>query len=105
MTTPAELLEPLDWTVYACQCPVCAGKCPNRATHVVAIHALENCNGPDLDPFGNRIQIRCYECTLKLQRHVAHRLAALAMDGPLACPGCGAPVASVSDIVRSVSEL
>ena len=106
MTAPdLEVLQALDWSEIQCQCAHHRHACPNRATHVVAIHAIEACNQPGLDPFGNRIELRCYACVLRLQAEVGYRLLKLREWGLAACGGCGAPLAEIADVVREVSEL
>lgn len=106
MTTPSDLeaLIPLDWQTVSCQCTQHRHPCKNYATHVVHIHAISACNEPGLH-HGNRVEIRCYECVLRLQAEVGYRLMKLNTWGLCACATCGAPVAEVGDVVRAVEEL
>jgi hypothetical protein len=98
------LFEALDWHQYACQCSQHSRTpCPNRATHVVEIHALHACNEPGLNPFGNRVEIRCFECVMRLTAEVGTQLATRFGVGE--CASCGAPVAVVGDVVRNFREL
>lgn len=100
----AETLSALNWDTYSCQC-VHGHICGNRAEFVVHIHALDRCNTPGLDPFGNRVEIRCGVCVARLRTEVGEKLALLAPWGRPACSGCGAPVSAVGDVVRSVEKL
>lgn len=43
-------LAALDWGGITCQS---GAGCTNRASYVVHLHAVDECNDPDLDPFGN----------------------------------------------------
>ncbi|RFZ15041.1 hypothetical protein VIMS_02471 [Mycobacterium marinum] len=99
-----ETLAALDWGTYQCQCEH-HHKCAERAVVVVYIHAIDNCNLPGLDPFGNRVEIRCGPCLQKLRAHVAESLERLKPFGRPACEGCGAPLATVGDVIRGVVTL
>ncbi len=96
-----DFLRHHDWAEITCQCP--CHPCDGRARYVVAIHALHACNQPGLDPFGNRIELRCGHCVARLHLDVATKLGRLVRPGQ--CDGCGAPVREVDDVIRSVSEL
>ena len=105
MTAPElEILEALDWSEIQCQCAHHHKACPNRATHVVHVHALHACNEPGLQ-FGNRVELRCYECLLKLQAEVHFRVKRLCQWGIGECDSRSAPVADMRDVVRDWSEL
>lgn len=101
--TQANTLAALDFYDIACQCPV--HRCTEHARYVVHLHAIHACNSAGLDPFGNRIQIRCESCTRRLQLEVAQKLRALRPWGHRPCEGCGAPIAAVGDVVRELVEL
>lgn len=106
MTAPEiETLTALDWNDYACQCPVC-GPCDNRATHIVEIHAIGRCNNPGLNDYGNRIEIRCYECVVRLFAYLTEQLQRLnSRYHYCECESCGAPIENPRDIVREVVPL
>lgn len=99
----AETLSALNWDTCACQCT--AHSCAQPARYVVHVHALHRCNTPGLDPFGNRVQIRCEPCVRRLQAEVAQKLARLKPWGMPPCETCGAPIAALSDIIRELVEL
>lgn len=104
MTASPELsIAHLDWPTIQCQCPV--HDCKDNAGWVVAIHAIGRCNRRGLDPDGNRVELRCRPCVERLHAEVAEKLGRLVNLGLLACPGCGAPINNVSDIIRSVEAL
>lgn len=106
MTTanPVDLFQALDWTTSGCNCPCHPHGCGNRATHVVEIHALHRCNEPGLT-FGNRVELRCVECLLRLQAEVHFRLKELSRWGVGECGSCGAPVTRMTDVVRDWREV
>ena len=94
----------LNFFEIGCQCT--EHPCPNRATHIVEIHAIDRCNEAGFDPFGNRVELRCFACVVALRQKVAEQLGAARADTRrYACKGCGAPVAAVGDVVRGVKEL
>lgn len=93
----------LDFRAIGCQCPM--HECHGDAAYVVAIHAVNACNQPGLDPFGNRVRILCGHCVGRLHMEVAERLDALAKWGIVFCIGCQAPLVEASDVIRSVGEL
>ena len=97
---PDTSIQHLDFTEYGCACP--CHPCPNRATHVVHIHALHRCNDAGL-LYGDRVELRCFECVLKLCAEVRGRLKN--RWGVGMCETCGAPVADVIDVVREIEEL
>lgn len=103
-TQPVDAIAHLDWNTIACQCPSHRTPCNARATHLVRIHALHACNQPGLY-YGNRVELRCYECLLRLIAEVSYRLDKLRQWGIPCCSSCGAPMVTVGDVVRSWEEL
>ncbi|WP_094359947.1 hypothetical protein [Mycobacterium marinum] len=99
-----ETLAALDWGTYQCQCEH-GHKCTNRATVVVYRHAINACNQPGLDQFGNYVEIRCGECLNKKRAEIAEKLARFKPWGFPPCEGCGAPLATVGDVIRGVVTL
>lgn len=101
----AETLAALDWGTYRCQCRH-KHACDNPAAYIVHIHCIDNCNNPDADPFGNRIEIRCSTCLVTLRTDIAAKLRQLKPWGQPACAGCGgAPIAEITDVIRDVTPL
>jgi hypothetical protein len=98
----------LDFLDYGCQCPAHPNHqpCPNTAVYTVTLHNVGNCNEPGLT-FGNRVELRCPDCTHKLQTDIQCRLAALnaATNHRLQCDGCGAPMTELRDILRGIERL
>lgn len=102
MSTDTEILRALDWTGIACQCP--EHECTNTAEHAVRIHALFRCHEAGLSN-GNRVELRCTDCVQALHVEVFYRLAEInRWTLPWHCT-CGAPLSSVSDVIRSVVRL
>lgn len=102
-----DTLAELDWHTYQCQCPQHTGPrgCREPARYILHIHAINRCNQPGLDPFGNRIEIRCRACLKRFKAHVAYQLWKLNRWGPNACETCGAPITRLSDVLREVVKL
>lgn len=99
---PDTSIAHLDFTEYACSCP--CHPCTNRATHAVHIHALHRCNQAGL-AYGNRVELRCYECVLKLWAEIHYRLKKARKWGVGECETCGAPIVHAADIIRAIEEL
>lgn len=98
MTAEATLAA-LDWKRVTCQSP---HGCTRAATLVVAHHAVDTCNGPDTDPFGNIVEILCDECLVAL----AGALVRMYVRGRLlACLTCGRPIKELSDILSKENDL
>ena len=100
-----DALARLDWQEYTCQCLMHADGCRNRASFVVAIHAIDCCNRPGVDPYGNRIEILCLWCLATLRVEISERLRRIREHGLATCEGCGAPLSFVDDVVRGVMPL
>lgn len=101
----AETLTALDWHAYACQCDQHGTTgCPHPATHTVHIHAIDTCDRPEYGHHGNRIQLRCTECLHRLRTEIRQRLHRIAWARP-ACQTCGAPLTTVTDIIRAATPL
>lgn len=103
-TQPLDAIKHLDFHEIRCQCEQHLHACPNRASHMVRIHNLHNCNEPGLQ-YGNRVELRCYECVLRLIAEVSYRLDKLCRFGIVECASCGSPMVTVGDVVRSWEEL
>lgn len=99
-----DTLIALDWINYQCQCPHHGDTgCHQPARYTLAIHAINTCNQPDLDHFGNRIEIRCAECTTRLWANIRATLGMF--TGRWECGSCGAPLVDVFDVLRSIEAL
>jgi hypothetical protein len=97
-----DLLLALDWHDITCQSE--AG-CTNRATHVVHRHAVDRCNQPNLDPFGNIVDILCIGCVRSLKVEILQQVDRITRCPEANCLTCGAPVQKLSDIMRKVVQL
>ncbi|BBX98411.1 hypothetical protein [Mycobacterium lacus] len=97
-----DTLMTLDWDDITCQSD--AG-CTNRATHTVHLHAVDACNTPGLDPYGNAVGILCVACLWSLEAQVMLEVRRLARYGVPHCLTCGTPVCEVTDILRGVATL
>lgn len=102
----ADTLADLDWHTLQCRCPHHGG-CTNQASLALHIHLLHNCNSPDADPFGNRIEIRCAHCAGLIQDEIAYSLRRLRRIGITSthCIGCGAPIAETEDVIREMRTI
>lgn len=95
------LLAVLDWSDYTCQW----WRCNNTAVNEVHTHVIDSCNNDDVcDPFGNTIHLLCDTHTSRLKLAAARRLEKNAKRRR-ACCSCGAPVITITDIIRSVTRL
>jgi hypothetical protein len=97
-----DTLAALDWHEITCQSE--AG-CANRATHVVHRHAVDKCNQPNLDPFGNTVDILCIGCVRSVKVEVLQQVDRITRCPCAYCLTCGAPVHKLSDIMRKVVQL
>lgn len=97
-----DTLAALDWRDVTCQSK--AG-CTNRATHIVHLHAVDKCNRPHADPFGNFIEIVCIACLWRAEAEALLQVGKLRRHADASCLTCGAPVTELSDIMRDVAEL
>jgi hypothetical protein len=104
--TPAnevsDMLAALDWHDITCQS---AAGCGNVATHVVHRHAVDKCNQPSLDPFGNVVEILCIGCVRGVKVEVMQQVDRIARCPGAYCLTCGAPVHKLSDVMRKVMQL
>jgi hypothetical protein len=95
-------LAVLDWHEFTCQSE--AG-CTNRATHIVHLHAVDQCSHPYLDSSGNIISILCAGCLSGIALEFLRQVERLKRFPDSCCLTCGAPVGKLTDIVREVSVL
>lgn len=95
--------------VVHCQCDQHRSVCRGRAEVIVELHLLGECNGPEANEDGNRVELLCLACAqhlwLEAQQRVEDLRDAAARVGmvPL-CTTCQAPVSNPSDLVRSVTR-
>ncbi|WP_396902752.1 hypothetical protein [Mycolicibacterium sp.] len=95
--------------VVHCQCDQHRKVCRGRAEFIVECHLLGECNGPEANEDGNRVELLCRACAqhlwLEAQQRTAELRAAASRVGmvPL-CTTCQAPASSPSDLVRSVTR-
>lgn len=71
-------LAALDWGGITCQS---GAGCTNRASYVVHLHAVDECNDPDLDPFGNTVEILCIACLWHVEAKVLLQVGRLPFPG------------------------
>ena len=95
-------LAALDWQTVTCQFE--AG-CTNHATYVVHRHAVDECNHPDVDPFGNIVEIVCIACLMRAEAEILVQVGQLRRSSGAYCLTCGAPMSELSDIMRDVVVL
>jgi len=100
--TETDFLRQHDWHTIRCQCPV--HPCDKRALFSVAIHQIDRCNDRGL-LHGDRIELRCDDCLLRLYRHVGESLRRVSRYGVARCGTCGSPIVIVADVVRRVVAL
>ncbi|CAM3068359.1 hypothetical protein BST27_26520 [Mycobacterium intermedium] len=97
-----DTLVALDWHGVTCQSE---SGCTNQATYIVSLHAVDRCNHPQLDPFGNVIEILCIACLWRAEAEVLCHVSRMRRHAETSCLTCGAPVAELSDIMRDVVAL
>ncbi|OBK25831.1 hypothetical protein A5634_25775 [Mycobacterium asiaticum] len=95
-------LAALDWQTITCQSDT---GCNNRATHIIHRHAVDECNRPHVDPFGNIVEILCIACLWRAEAEVLVQVGQLRRTSDAYCLTCGAPVSEASDIMRDVVDL
>jgi hypothetical protein len=96
------MLVALDWRGITCQSGI---GCTNRATYIVSLHAVDECNRPQLDPFGNTVEILCIACLWRAEAEAVLQVGRLGRHAAASCLTCGAPVTELSDIMRDVVAL
>lgn len=95
-------LAALDWQTITCQSET---GCSNRATYIVHRHAVDECNHPRVDPFGNIVEILCIACLWRAEAEVLVQVGQLRRSSGAYCLTCGSPVAELGDIMRDVAAL
>jgi hypothetical protein len=98
---PSELAG-LDWSVIACQC---GHGCSRPARFVAEFHAVDYCGCSEVNDAGNLVAILCGHCVSMLWVSVAVYARRLSRWGRPACQACGAPIATVGDVLRAVRPL
>jgi hypothetical protein len=71
----------------------------------VHIHAVDECDNPDLDSSGNLISILCIGCVQILAGQVQQRVGRLNRHPGVYCLTCGSQVRETKDVLRGVSAL
>ena len=97
-----DFLRHHDWQAISCQCPV--HRCVNRARFRAHIHAIDRCNAAGL-LYGDRVELRCDQCVLRLYAYVGASLRRINSRGLASCSTCQSPLATVSDVVREIKEI
>jgi hypothetical protein len=95
-------LASLDWQTITCQADT---GCTNRAAYIVHRHAVDQCNHPQMDPFGNIVEILCIACLWHAEAEVLVQVGQFRRSSDSRCLTCGAPVSELSDIMRDVAAL
>lgn len=75
------------------------------ATHIVRVHAIGSCGAVNRDADGNYVRLRCALCVSQMRAEIARELVRINQYGMAACPSCGAPMVSASDVLREVGVL
>lgn len=100
-----------------CECVGCpghggGGTCGKPATHMVTVHAINNCNRAGLTGDGGVVQLCCAGCIKPRTSRaavMAERLEALRKQwgGTVECRGCGRPLLEMSDFfeIRSLENV
>jgi hypothetical protein len=97
-----DTLADLDWREITCQSDT---GCTNLATHIVHLHAVDECNNPDFDSSGNLIGILCVVCVHTLSVQVQQRVGWLTRHPGVYCLTCGAEVREPKDVIRNIAAL
>ena len=97
-----DTLSNLDWHDITCQSDL---GCKNPATHIVHLHAVDECDDPDLDSSGTLIGILCIGCVQTLSMQVQQRVGWLNKHPGVYCLTCGDEVREINDVLRCVSPL
>src|ERR1700760_4538302 len=95
-------LAALDWHEITCKSETA---CRNPATHIVHLHAVDECNQQHLDSSGNFIDILCARCFSATAVDILGKVDWFRRFPRPSCLTCGAPVAELTDIVREVSAV
>ena len=95
-------LAALDWQAITCQSET---GCSNRATHIMHRHAVDECDHPHVDSFGNIVEIVCIVCLWRAEAELQVQVGQLRRSSGAYCLTCGAPVSELSDIMREVAAL
>lgn len=95
--------------VVRCQCDQHRAVCRGRAEVIVECHLLGECDGPEANEDGNRVELLCLPCARHLWREAEQRTADLRAAAARAgmvplCTTCQAPASNPSDLVRSVTR-
>jgi hypothetical protein len=100
--TTADVLEALNWHDIQCQSPE---GCKHRASVVLHVHVMDDCQHAEADRFGNVVAILCSQHALGVQVIAAEAVLQLRRYGIPLCKTCGAPLAQVKDVVREILTL
>jgi hypothetical protein len=97
-----DALVDLDWHDITCES---THGCTNRATHIVHLHAVDECDHPSLDSAGNIVDIVCIDCLYGIALKVEQHVQEFADHPDATCLTCGVPVRELTDIIREVAVL
>jgi hypothetical protein len=95
-------LAALDWHDFTCQSN---SGCTNRATHVVHRHAVDECDRPNADPFGNFVDILCIGCVRTVKADALQQVSRYARFPGAYCLTCGGPLNKLNHIMRRIVQL
>jgi hypothetical protein len=98
----ADVLDALDWHGVRCQSPL---GCDRRASAVLHVHIVDDCDGEDTDADGNFVSLLCSEHAVGLQAAAAQDVLNYRRYGRTLCLTCGAPMAAVADVVQQIRTL
>ncbi len=106
----AEIAGRVDTSPITCQCIIgCSGHpagCWRPAEVTFEVHLLGQCNGPDANPDGNRVELMCMPCAARMWAGVSSMVAKMLMAAHRVggrapqCATCGAKVTTTTDVIR-----
>jgi hypothetical protein len=68
-------------------------------------HAVDECNHPQADPFGNFVDILCIGCVRTVKADIVRQVDRYASFPGAYCLTCGGPLDKLSHIMRKVVQL
>lgn len=98
-------LPPPPWIHKNMGSGVGCGGCGADPDWEVLVHQVGSCNDAGLDEDGNMVWRGCDACYRRWTREILTILMRLKRYLPVTCPGCGRPIARISDIMLRTRRL